>query len=81
VWERLAGPADDDGRFGYVQSMATDPAWRSTGVARAVLALLLDGFRERGVGRVGLHATRYGEPLYRSVGFVEPRFPELRLRL
>lgn len=81
VWERLAGPTDDDGRFGYIQSMATDPAWRSQGVARIVLALLLDGFRARGVSRVGLHATQYGDPLYRSVGFVEPRFPELRLRL
>jgi ribosomal protein S18 acetylase RimI-like enzyme len=77
VWDRLAGP-DDDGQLGYVQSMATDPAWRSRGVARAVLTLLLDGFRARGVRKVGLHYTPHGEPLYRSMGFVEPRQPELR---
>jgi len=77
VWERLGGPGDP-GRFGYVQSMATDPSWRRRGVARAVLELLLDGFRDRGVVRVGLHYTAEGEPLYRSAGFVEPRQPELR---
>lgn len=77
VHERLAGPGDD-GMLGYVMSMATDPDWRSKGVARSVLGLLLDGFRARGVRRVGLHATPHGEPLYRSFGFVEPRYPELR---
>ena len=77
VWERLAGP-DDGGLFGYVQSMATDPAWRRQGVGRAVLALLLDGFRARGVRRVGLHYTPDGEALYRAAGFTEPRQPELR---
>lgn len=77
VWERLAG-VGDDGRFGYVQSMATNPAWRSRGVARAVMAFLLDGFRARGVHKVGLHYTAAGEPLYRSLGFVEPSQPELR---
>ncbi len=77
VWERLAGPGDE-GRLGYVQSMATNPAWRSRGVARAVMTLLLVGFGERGVRKVGLHYTAAGEPLYRSLGFVEPRQPELR---
>ena len=77
VWERLAGPGDG-GAFGYIQSMATDPSWRRRGVARAVIELLLDGFRARGVTRVGLHYTTDGEPLYRSLGFTEPRQPELR---
>jgi ribosomal protein S18 acetylase RimI-like enzyme len=77
VWERLAGPSDD-GRLGYIQSMATDPRFRGLGVARSVLALLMAGFRERGVRKIGLHYTPDGEPLYRSVGFVEPGQPELR---
>jgi hypothetical protein len=47
-------------------------------VGRAVLTLLLRGFTERGVRKVGLHYTLDGEPLYRSLGFVEPRQPELR---
>ena len=77
VWERLAG-TDDSGWFGYIQSMATDPAWRRRGVARAVLELLLEEFRARGVAKVGLHYTPLGERLYRSVGFREPHQPELR---
>ncbi len=77
VWQRLASPGDS-GAFGYIQSMATDPAWRRRGVGRAVLTLLLEGFRARGVDRVGLHFTPEGEALYRSAGFTEPRQPELR---
>lgn len=77
VWESLAGP-DNDGWLGYIQSMATDPRWRRRGVARSVLALLLDGFAARDVHRVALRATSEGEPLYRSVGFIDPHTPELR---
>ena len=80
VWELLGGPGNP-GRLGYIQSMATDPEWRGRGVARSVLAHLLDGFRSRGVTRVSLHATAEGEPLYRSVGFAPPGRPELQLRL
>lgn len=77
VWERLAGPGSA-GTLGYIQSMATDPAFRRQGIARRVLTLLLDGFAARGVTSVGLHATTEGEPLYRAAGFAEPRYPELR---
>jgi ribosomal protein S18 acetylase RimI-like enzyme len=69
---RLPGPNNVTGTYGYVQSMATDPRARRQGHARAVMTLLLERFAELGVGRVELHATTDGEPLYRSLGFVEP---------
>ena len=37
--------------------------------------------REREIAFVDLHASRDGEPLYRSMGFTENGNPELRLRL
>lgn len=46
---------------------------RGQGYGRAVFAALLDRFAAEGVASVDLRATPYGEPLYRSFGFTEPR--------
>jgi GNAT superfamily N-acetyltransferase len=76
--ERLPGPGNPSGRFGYIQSMVTDERWRGHGLARAVLTAVLDRFVAEGVTRVDLHASPVGEPLYRSAGFAPGRQPELR---
>jgi GNAT superfamily N-acetyltransferase len=73
VAQRLPGPKNPSGRNGHVQSMATDDDARGQGHARAVFTALLGWFEERGVTSVDLHATKYGEPLYRSFGFSDPR--------
>jgi N-acetylglutamate synthase len=52
--------------------MATDPALRRRGVARAVLGALADWSRERGADRVYLQVERDNVPaqaLYASMGF------------
>jgi GNAT superfamily N-acetyltransferase len=77
VEQRLPGPRSPTGRWGYVQSMATDPEHRGRGHARAVFAALLAWFEEQGVPSVELHATAYGAPLYRSFGFSPPRHETL----
>lgn len=78
VSQRVPGPHNPSGRYGYVQSMVTDEAHRGRGLARAVLEQLMARFAADGVVRVDLHATPSGEPLYRSMGFTEGRQPELR---
>lgn len=81
VWHRLSGPGDHSGRMGYVMSMATDPRWRTRGHAREIMVALLERFVAEGVGMVTLHASVHGEPLYRSLGFTEGSYPELRRRM
>ena len=76
--QRIPGPHNPSGRYGYVQSMVTDEAHRGRGLARAVLEHLMARFATDGVVRVDLHATPLGETLYRSVGFTEGQQPELR---
>ena len=76
--QRIPGPHNLSGRYGYVQSMVTDEAHRSRGLARAVLEHLMARFAADGVVRVDLHATDLGAPLYRSMGFTEG--PQLELR-
>lgn len=77
VEQRLPGPRNPRGKHGFVQSMATEPSARRQGHARAVLTALLEWFEENGVPSVGLHASPYGEPLYRTFGFSESPYPEL----
>lgn len=77
VEERLPGPRNPTGRHGHVQSMATDPDARRRGYGRAVFAALMEWFAAEGVVSVDLRATPYGEPLYRSFGFTEPRMVTL----
>jgi GNAT superfamily N-acetyltransferase len=80
VAARLPGPGNLSGRYGYVQSMATDQRWRRQGHARRVFAALLDWFELERVDAIDLHATVDGEALYRSFGFREGESIELRWR-
>ena len=73
VAQRLPGPKNPSGRHGHVQSMATEPAARGKGHGKAVFEALLAWFAEQGVTSVDLHASPFGEPLYRKYGFREPR--------
>ena len=80
IVERLPGPWNPAAKkAAYVQWMCTDPAYRRRGLGRAVLAALLDWLWAHGVTLVELHATKDGDPLYRSFGFKDPAQPQLRL--
>src|ERR671910_3910365 len=70
-----------DGRYGYVQWVATDPEFRRRGHGRAVMVALLDWFRANGVALVDLRATTDAEILYRSLGFTDVDTLTLRLRV
>jgi GNAT superfamily N-acetyltransferase len=78
IEHRLGSPANPHGLFGYVMNVATDPAYRRRGYSRACMEALLAWFEGRGVAAVDLHASRYGEPLYRSLGFAPPSAVALR---
>ncbi len=68
-------------RDAYIMSMFTEPHVRGQGVARAILEALVDFARESGgVGRVWLHASPMGRPVYLRAGFA-PRDSYLQVRL
>ena len=68
---RLPGPRNPSAMTGYVQWVATAPAFRRRGLARLTMEALLGWYASVGVGSLELHATADGEPLYRSLGFGE----------
>lgn len=59
-----------DGRHAYVMNMYTRPDHRRRGVARRMLALLVEEAHRRGVTSISLEATAQGRGLYESFGFV-----------
>lgn len=76
------GPGNPGGGQGLVFNVSTDPRFRGRGYARACLDALLAWFRDETEARViNLNATSDGTALYRSLGFTEPRYPALQLRL
>lgn len=75
---RAPSPDDPAAASAHVSQVSTLPDHRGRGHARACLALLLDLLEQRGVRRADLHATRQGDALYRSLGFVDAPNPGLR---
>ena len=76
------GPGNPGGVQGLAFNMSTDPRCRRRGYARGCLDALLAWFRDETQAQViNLNTTGDGIALYRSVGFTEPRFPVLQLRL
>ncbi|MBC9724122.1 GNAT family N-acetyltransferase [Streptomyces sp. TRM68367] len=78
---RIGRAGHPRGRDGYVFSVATDPEVRRRGYARACMEELLRWFRDRGAGKIDLHASAAAEPLYASLGFVRKPDPSMRLVL
>lgn len=57
------------GLEGYILNMYTVPAWRKRGLSRALMTELQGFAREAGMGRLWLHASEEGRPLYEKLGF------------
>jgi GNAT superfamily N-acetyltransferase len=58
------------GHEALVANVYTEPEWRRRGVAALLMRHVLDYTREHRIGRVLLHASDDGRPLYASLGFV-----------
>jgi len=53
-----------------VVNVYTEPAFRRSGLARALMLVLMEWARSQGFDRVLLHASDEGRPLYASLGFI-----------
>lgn len=65
---------------GYVLSVYVEAEYRGRGIARALMERIREEAIARGVTRLALHASSFGMPLYRSLGYVQnPSYLELDL--
>lgn len=73
-------PGNLAGREAYVLNMYTQPAWRRRGLAGGLLDVMLTHAREQRLGKLWLHASDEGRPLYERLGFLgNPACLELSL--
>ena len=70
LWSRPPRPRDRGTLDAYIINMYVDPEHQGNGIGRRLLDVCLVAADELGVGRVFLHATDDGRPLYESSGFV-----------
>lgn len=75
------GPLSMDPRCGFVFNVYTEPAHRRQGLARRMMEAIHDWCRGEGIERLVLNASAFGEPMYRSMGYVPTDEPMMRLKL
>ena len=66
-------------RRAYILNVYTEPEYRGRGIARHIMTEIVQWCRAQGFWAVTLHASKFGRPLYESMGF-EPT-NEMRLTL
>ena len=80
LFERPPYPGNLAGMEGYLLNMYTRPQWRQQGIATALLDAITAFARSRQLGKVWLHASEQGRPLYERIGFVaNPAYLEWNL--
>lgn len=69
----------DGGIEAYVLNVYTEPEHRRRGLARALMAAVLDWCRGQGIPRITLHASDDGRPLYEALHFLATNEMQLEL--
>ncbi|PXX41458.1 GNAT family N-acetyltransferase [Undibacterium pigrum] len=67
-WGPIRG--DTQGHRGRIVNVYTAPDWRRLGIARALVAGVLQLGKERGLKTFNLSASEQGQALYQDLGFV-----------
>ena len=57
------------GREAYILNMLTDREHRRKNLARQIMQVMIEWCQENNIGRVSLHASDEGRPLYESMKF------------
>ncbi len=73
------GPNNLPGKIGYIMNIVTEPNYRRRGLARQMMDTIMQWLAEQGIQLMSLHATEIGQPLYKTLGFVETS--EMRLKI
>ena len=55
--------------MGYILNIYVEREYRRKGISKSIMAELHDEARKRGTRKIGLHASRLGYPVYRSMGY------------
>jgi GNAT superfamily N-acetyltransferase len=73
-----ANPKDACTERAVILNVYTEPEFRRRGIARQIMAAILDWAQQRGLRAINLHASDEGRPLYEKMGFEATN--EMRLK-
>ena len=79
--EKIPNTHFQNGRAGMVHNVYTYPDFRRSGLATALLHVMITEVRQLEISAVDLIATPDGKPLYEKVGFERIKDTFMRLRL
>lgn len=79
IMQQHPRPNNPTGEVPYLLSMYTDPHHRGKGHAKRIVKAAIKYARAGGYGRISLHASKFGRPVYKKLGF--ERSWEMRLEL
>jgi GNAT superfamily N-acetyltransferase len=75
------GPHYPGTRLAFVYNVYTEPAHRGRGLARRVMDAIHAFCRAEDIGSVALNASKFGQPLYESLGYHVTTSPMMFLSL
>lgn len=81
IQERPTNPSFITGLTGTLLNVVTYPEFRRKGIASQVIGEIINEARQKGVSSIDLYATDDGKELYKKLGFVEPSYTSMRLKL
>lgn len=64
-------------RNGYIFGVSVKPHMQKRGIATVLTTQCVDFLKEIGVGRILLHASPFGRPIYQKMGFIPTNEMEL----
>ena len=80
ILDHLPSPRDPHPQRPLIVNVYTEPAYRRRGIARRLMAIMVDWCREKGFGSVTLYASPDGKPLYEALGFAPTNEMRFMLR-
>jgi len=79
--ERPASPAFPNGLTGTILNIYTYPEHQRKGYGQAVMEAIIDESKKRNLSVLTLSATEVGKGLYEKLGFKEPVYTEMQLKI
>jgi GNAT superfamily N-acetyltransferase len=75
------GPRYLGDRLAFVYNVYTEPDHRRRGLSRRVMQTIHEWCRDEGISTLALNASRFGQPLYESLGYAVTPSPMMFLAL
>ena len=81
ISEKPANPAFITGKTGTLLNVFTYSEYRRRGIATKVICQIIEEAKKLGVSSIDLYATPDGKPLYKKLGFTEPKSKYTAMKL